>query len=343
MDSNNGTNRVYYLDFLRVFAIIAMICLHVSAQNWYITSVLSLEWNTYNFYDSIVRFCVPVFVMISGVLFLDPFKEITIKKLYSKYILRIGTAFCVWSVIYMIKRHEQCTGVNWLIKAFVDGFHHMWFLYMIIGLYMITPFLRMIMKDKKMTEYFLILSLFLTFIIPGIAEFCPPLRSAYKYLNFHFTLGYSCYFVAGAYLNQVEIAGKKEKAIYTLSIIGFLATIFISKEVAAHRGTPYGYYDYFSVFVMLESLGVFVFFKNHMGNKNFSQPQINTIVKMSNYSFGIYLVHAFIIDVLAGFGLNTLSFHPVAAVPVITLIVFVISYIISAMIHKIPVLNKYIV
>ena len=63
--------RILYFDFLRIFATLAVMVLHVAAQNWYSTSVSSFEWQTFNFFNSIVRWGVPIFVMISGALFLN--------------------------------------------------------------------------------------------------------------------------------------------------------------------------------------------------------------------------------------------------------------------------------
>ena len=83
--------RAYHLDFLRVFATFAVMVLHLAAQNWDKINVKTFEWNVFNFYNSIVRWAVPVFVMISGALFLS--KDIQLKKIFSKYILRIVTAF----------------------------------------------------------------------------------------------------------------------------------------------------------------------------------------------------------------------------------------------------------
>ena len=63
--------RILYFDFLRIFATLAVMVLHVAAQNWYGTSVPSFEWQTFNFFHSVTRFGVPIFVMISGALFLN--------------------------------------------------------------------------------------------------------------------------------------------------------------------------------------------------------------------------------------------------------------------------------
>lgn len=66
----NTTEHLVNYDYLRVLATFAVILLHVAASKWNYADVNGLEWQTYNFYDSIVRWAVPFFVMISGSLFL---------------------------------------------------------------------------------------------------------------------------------------------------------------------------------------------------------------------------------------------------------------------------------
>ena len=63
--------RIAYFDVLRILATFAVIVLHLSAQHWADTDVYSRAWQAFNLYDSAVRWAVPVFVMISGALFLS--------------------------------------------------------------------------------------------------------------------------------------------------------------------------------------------------------------------------------------------------------------------------------
>ena len=72
--------RIIQFDLLRVVAIFAMMMLHVAASQFDSVAVGSSEWFWFNFYDSIVRFCVPVLVMISGIFFLDPKRTYSIEK-----------------------------------------------------------------------------------------------------------------------------------------------------------------------------------------------------------------------------------------------------------------------
>ena len=70
--------RKTYCDYLRLIATFAVVVLHVAAFNWENTDVNGIEWQTFNFYNSIVRWGVPIFVMISGSLFLN--REMSIRK-----------------------------------------------------------------------------------------------------------------------------------------------------------------------------------------------------------------------------------------------------------------------
>ena len=93
-------HRIPYIDALRVWASVAVNAIHVCAQNWYVTDPLSWEWQVLNAFDSAVRWPVPVFIMISGVLFLDGEKQVSIERLYGKTIPRIIALILFWSSAY---------------------------------------------------------------------------------------------------------------------------------------------------------------------------------------------------------------------------------------------------
>ncbi len=112
--------------------------LHLGAQNWYTTDVKSFAWNTFNFYDSIVRWAVPSFVMISGALFLQ--RDIPFKKFFSKYIFRIVTAFLFWSFVYAVANYAKNKDIIKALGHFIMGHYHLWFLFMITGLYIYCTF-----------------------------------------------------------------------------------------------------------------------------------------------------------------------------------------------------------
>ena len=127
MDQNTASSRIVYLDLLRIVAIFAMMLLHVSAINWYVLPVTSPQWQVLNAYDSLVRFCVPVLLMISGSQLLNLQKAFPLKKLFQTKILRLITAFAFWSLLYTLIDHARRYGtINpddlvSMAKAFILG------------------------------------------------------------------------------------------------------------------------------------------------------------------------------------------------------------------------------
>ena len=160
MAENKLIQRQYNLDYLRVFASVAIILLHVTAQNMCYVELAGTEWNIYNICNSASRWGVPVFVMMSGALFLP--REIPTKTLYTKYIARMAIAYVVWSLFYAIvdpignlifTEGYQVSFVE-IIGNFISGAVHLWFLPMIIGLYMCIPLIKQLTQNDKTIKYF---------------------------------------------------------------------------------------------------------------------------------------------------------------------------------------------
>lgn len=348
MDSKN---RIKYLDALRVVAAIAVIMLHTSAECWGQRDVASLEQNVFTIYDSCVRWAVPVFLMISGALFLG--QEVPWKILYKKYIFRMIVAFVVWSSLYAVHSLIGGGGLKEFVRETISSHYHLWYIPMIIGMYMCHPILRRIVEDKKVTEYFLILSFAFTFAIPWgtqlANDFAPDrVKNAVALLNgpinsmsLHLVIGYTFYYIMGYYLSQNELTPRIKTWIYIFGVGGFLLTVLLSIGAAYKAQMPMPYFSNFHVNILCEALFVFVWFKDHCKQ----MEKTDTILyKLSKYSFGVYLVHALILEQLNNrLGLNTLSFNPIISVPVITGIVFAIALVISIVLNHIPKLNKYIV
>ena len=319
--------------------------LHVSASRWYSTDVNSFEWKVFNFYDSIVRWPTPIFVMISGALFLD--RDFSLKKIFSKNILRIVTAFIFWSCVYAAVRYSQTKKIFEAVKILFGGSYHMWFLFTAIGLYITIPFMKKISEDKFLTKYFLLLAFIFAIMIPQSVNILRLFSEDYGKLtgnifnkfNLKLPIGYTGYFLLGYVLNKKQISKRVSRIIYIAGICGFLLTIFMTLEASLMKNKATEiFYQGLTFNVMLEIIAMFVFFKN-----NFSKNS-QIIAKLSKYSFGAYLVHVEVIRWITHYlGFNTLSINPVISVPAISCLTFLISFLISGILNNITVLKKYIV
>lgn len=345
-------SRVIYLDLLKIFAVFSVVFLHVAVARFGWAPVTSFEWAVFNFYDSLVRFCVPVLIMASGATFLNPNKEIPIKTLYSKYILRMVTAFIFWSVAYALFMEIMFGGSKFslaiVLENLIPGQIHLWFLYMIIGLYMIVPMLKKIVGDERLTRYFLILWFIFEVVINTLVtifDASSDVKAVLGHANIKFMLGYSGYFVLGYYIKEKVLSKKIISVIYIMGILGvaftMVATYYLS--IAMYRPNAV-WYEYLTPNVFFASLAVFVFFKQRFSVKTFSPKAVKRIAFFANLNFGVYLVHTLFDSIIINvFGITPLSFNPIFSIPAITIAIFALSFLASWGLSKIPFLNKYIV
>ncbi len=347
-ETNKQTDRRWTFDLLRIAASFAVIVLHVSSDGWSGTEILSPEWHTFNVFGSIAWWAVPVFVMVSGALFLGGDRPI--KRIWRKNIFRIVLAFFAWSAVYALAERTPGTPLIMMLRAILRGKSHMWFLPMIACLYMAVPVLRKIVESESVMKYFLFLSFLFAFVIPQAVS-CLSLISdtwgtfAGQWIgiaSFHFPMGYTGYFILGYYLDKIEIGKRAERWIYLLGACGFLFTIAATAAVSGRlQRMVEDFYSVHTVNILLESIAVFVWFKNHRIPEN---PLFRKFVgRMSKYSFGAYLAHMLVLDWLARNGIRMLLFHPLFSVPSISILVFALSYILSAGLNHVPLVKKYFV
>lgn len=221
--------RTVYFDYLRVFATLAIMVLHIAGQKWNVVDVNSQEWAVFNFYDSIVRWGVPVFVMISGALFLN--MDIPVRTVYKDYIPRLAVSFIVWSVLYAFLSVEH-SGTR--LENIVKGHYHLWFLLMIIGLYICIPIMKAITRDARIMRYYLVLSALVQIFIPWVVQLtrdfgpaeCQSVVSSVEadlsVMSLQLVRGFPFYFILGYFVNQTEIPAAGRGIIYLLGIAGSL-------------------------------------------------------------------------------------------------------------------------
>ena len=297
------------------------------AQNW--GACVKSEYSAaFGIYNALAWPAVPVFVMISGSLFLS--RNIPVKKLYFKYIFRVAAAFVFWSGVYAVRSYLKEGSLFSAWELFVIGNYHLWFLPMIIGLYMIVPFMKRIADSEVLTKYFLVLSLIFAFVLPqasgAIMHFSERLGMlAERFINnffMFFVMGYSGYFLLGCVLDRSNISPVLERCIYAAGFIG----LCISSVLPSGR---------ISVNMLCESAAVFVFFRKHFSRS------VKAVRLLARYSFGAYLVHVAVLNAAVRY-LPFLKVNPVWGIPFTAAVVFIISMAISAVLNALPILNKYI-
>lgn len=331
------------LDILRLLALLAVIWVHVGGMETDSLPTSDPNWPILIFMKSLATWQIPVYVMISGRFFLDPDREMPFSKIL-KAIGRLVLAFVVWNVVYQTYYilTDSYTGLNWkgIMSQALIGPYHFWYLYMIVGLYLIIPFLRKIAEDKRLAEYFI--GLFFLFTL--LTKYCvelpfvgATLDSMLGSMGMKFVLGYSGYYVLGYYLRKFPLSDKWERLLYVcgaiLLLLGAAANTVCSVQEGAYTERFTGYTNPNTIIVVA---AIYALFTKRIGNVQFSKKITKTISGLSEYSFGVYLIHAFILDIIGTTGLKPTSQHPVVMMPVITLLTFAVTAVLVAMIRKIP-------
>lgn len=351
-------NRIVYPDLLRIIATCAVIILHVCGRWWDVIPINTMQWQIINAFDASVRWAVPVFVMISGMFFLNPEKEVTSEKII-KHIKRIIIALIVWGLFYqlffnvlskMILHHEAFSIEMVLncLKSFLFGppWYHLWFLYMIIGLYILIPVYRVFTKNanEKQFRYAIIIFFIFGLGLPFIKKVLLQFDSAYNiYFEISELINYSGYFIAGYYLSKYSFTKKTQIVLYLSGFLSLLITIIISAYLTKKNQEVNSLlFGNLLPTTMLEAFSIFILIKEILNKKELSGKTTSVIINVSSCTFGIYLIHDFIRTIIEKIGITATFINPIIAIPFSCILIFLISWLIVFILKKIPIIKSVI-
>ena len=335
---------------MRIFSIFAVVVLHIASNEG--VSYTSSEWWTLNTFESLVRWPVPVFVMISGALFLD--KERSIKMILKHNIKRIAVALVFWSVFYAIWDFiviKRTNSVKEMIGAVISGHYHLWYLYMLIGLYFLIPFLHSFV-EKGIYKYYIILAFVFAYLLPWLINivrlkydsFATVLDSVVNNFHLDFLLGYTCYFCLGYFFNKIDIHRSHRFVLYILGITGIIITAVLTAIASNKEGvTTQVFYRNFNVNTFFVAVAVFVLTKQLFGNVVPDLKSEKVLNYCSKCTFGVYLIHPIFIDLVKIINIDSYINNAAISVVVYSIIVFILSFVLSALLNKLPLVNKSIV
>lgn len=340
--------RIEYFDWLRILCCFSVILLH--SNPWYHSQIRSHNYKIYNIYHNVTRFGVPIFFMISGTLFLE--KDISFGIMLNKYIKCIYIKLLFWSFFYSLR--EKIINKNNFKKTFImflNGHFHLWFLFSISGLYLITPFLKQITKKKNLFKIFLALNVLFS-LFPNLLTIIFYISKDYynainrrisRFLLNNFFNPDQMYYIFGFYLNRYNIKPLFRIIIYIFGIFLTIFTIQMTYYISFKTNKKIYFFSSFYINVFFASIGVFIFFKYNFNNLKYKKSLKEFIQKLSSLTFGIYIIHPFVLEELnIRFNINNLSFEPLYSIPIYSLIIFLISLILVYIIKLIPLINKFV-
>ncbi len=339
----NINQRILYLDLLRLVATFAVILLHVSAKE-FLTFSHGENWCVATVYDSIVRWCVPVFVMISGVLFLNPNKEITYQDILKKRVPRLLLAYVFWAFLYvlygfLLRDFEGFTFRRLFRQIIVIPHFHLWFLPMLMGVYLLIPMLRRIAQDNQLLRYALVM--WIVFVFVSFFQFMEAFKLVkhfYSLFKMNSVVGFSGYFLLGYYLSQHDFSKKQKIWVYLLGVSGALVTILGTFHISISSGeSNERYFSNLSLQVAAMAAALFVLVKELAPKKGMFTLKIIDFTRKD--LFGVYLTHALWLPIVNTEAISHCC-SEIITLPLITIIVFVLSLFTTKLIRLVPGLRK---
>lgn len=333
---------VHWCNNLRALATIGVIVIHAT-MNLVAFDTHNTYWILGNLLNGLSRFSVPLFILITGSFLLSASKEINTKSFLRKRMVRILIPFVFWNFLYSVYQLRLYYGVGHpfelsvfleLIKDhwFNGAALHLWYIYILIGLYLFIPIINKWVQKASEKDFLYFILLW------GISLFFFDKNSNLYYTVSSFA-GFIGYLVLGYFLYMKDLSS--QKYILSICVYLFLLGLCITVLGTFYLKTSSGYftpvlYEFLAPNVVLMTVSVFVFAKHWtFFNQNFKVLQI-----ISQYSFGIYLIHIFILWFLERFGISYNFINPYVGIPVTAILCLFISLSILWIMAKIPFLRQ---
>ena len=344
----------FNVDLIRALAIVLVIMLHAAIEPHPIVTQINqaevFRWWSVDIYDSLAQPCVPLFVLLSGALLLQPSKtDEPMGVFFKKRLNRIALPFLFWGIAYFawsyLIDNEPFTFGSILQGIQTGPYYHFWFLYMIVGLYLITPVLRVLVShsDRRLLRYSLIVWFVGTAIVPLIGLFDNTIVDNKVFLP----VGWVGYFILGAYLLKVQL---KPIILYISLFTAFVwtaaGTYFMTLNVGGTNS--YFFFNELGANIILASVSIFLLLRSISPiNLENHVPRFNWLIhKIGQNTLPIYLFHVMVLESLQrgylGFTISVNTLNPAFEVPLITVVTLFICLGVICLLKKVPVLNRLI-
>lgn len=342
--------RQYNVDLLRITASFFVVLVHVASAYWGWGDMYRPGWTGIAAYAVSTRCCVPLFVMLSGKLFLDRKSCVPIRKLYFNYALKLVVLYVVWGLMYAVDALglKAVLSGAWvdIPKQFATAPHyHLWYLPMQTLIYLMIPMFWAVAKheDGKHLGYICAILCAYSVVNATLKMFVPVNETVEAFLGKYDADCdiYWTYFLLGYYLTTK----KWDKLKVWHCLLGFFVSVAVATIYTACASRMSGEYNH----DLLQShpittfgATVFLFLAFMKMPCNLSERTGKLVGIVSRCTLFVYLFHPVVITRLEWVGINAVTFNTWIWAPVAAVIVFAICMIPALVLTKIPVVNKWL-
>ena len=290
-----------YLDVLRCLAIYLVVGLHSIADPLTNKGLFATRtWWVLNVCSGLVRMGVPLFFMISGYLLLSDPRTLDIGKFYRRRLGKLLPPFLVWDVIYFLKRCAEEAVEPDILTFFKElasqgSKYHFWFVYQIIGLYLLMPFLKRIVDQCTTRELVIFLGVIL--LQPTLFRLLNVVQPVIWFNLFRALVeGYAGFLITGYLLGSRELSRTARWWIYGLGLVGLVGGAWGNYVFSSPDHIDLVFNEGYSITHFLTSGACFVLAKQLTGK--LPQRLLRGTKKVSHLTYGIYLSHVLLLDLI---------------------------------------------
>lgn len=377
--SNQKNQHIVWLDVVRFIAMFTVVCCHCTDPfNFYPGTAPNIGeiklWGT--IYGSVLRPCVPLFVMITGALLLPVRGDAS--TFYKKRIPRVFYPFLIWSVLYNL--FPWITGLLGLNPQIILDFFpyageevmqqsfsvsleyilmipfnfsilavHMWYIYLLIGLYLYLPvFSAWVEKASERAKLMFLLAWGVTLLLPYYYQFVSNyLWGTCSWNSFgmlYAFAGFNGYLLLGHYLKNLEWSLKKTLAIgIPMFAVGYAVTFLGFRHITALPEYTDEmlelFFTYCSLNVVMMTIPVFMLAKKVKVN---SERMKKALANLTVCGFGIYMIHYFFTGPSVVL-MRAINMPIGLQIPVAAILAFAVSWGLVWLIYRAGKVAKYIV
>ena len=262
------------IDILRIFAFVFIVMLHTLNRQYGLTVWMSGY--------AVISIGVNLFIMISGYLLLD--RTETVKEFFRKRFFSILPLFIIFNIIYIYFYNHSFITIKKISAP------HFWYIYMILGLYLLTPWLRKVLQYAEKETFYVVVLWFLCNVFNPYMQFFKFPKIPFS----HFPItGFIGYYILGYYLKKYRYKLEKIPFICVIGvyITGFLISVMSTKYVLVTTGNRISdFFDKNSLGTFFMSVSFFIFWiKFNFKNRN------KVIRMISDSTYFAYLIHIIIL------------------------------------------------
>lgn len=319
-------------DVIRAVATILVLVVHAAAPLVVTPETIpSWWWWTANFFDAAARPCVPLFVMLSGMLLLETDRTSCFVEFLRRRFVRVWIPFTGWAAVYFLWRgfyHSEVLTPFQILEELVCGpvYGHLWFVYMILGVYLFIPLLRIYARVANGFVKFCTVALWFT--VTTVPAFRPHWPQYIFVVDISGALCFTGYALLGDLLRDTRLHGSQKTVALVVILLSTLVTALGTGWWTAQSGAlDTRLYDNFSTTVLIASVALFLWLRSIRWVQWLTPGSLRrqTVLLIASASLKIYLSHILFIELLQGgmlgFVLRGTTLSPLAGIMITTVIV----------------------